>query len=185
MNEPRIMTDDLVCCVCSMPWEFCGCLPSDLAAHHAEAAYEIGKQYQHAKRRRMPIWGWVLLAVVSAVLTWFVLPASPQINEAVNGVQVRHPPLHESIPHHGLMLDQNQVCSKECFLTIWVRDCAGKFLSIYADKQLTIPMANPMVVNAERRWTYYSAVRQQIETIQRWSIAEVEIDTCPDKEAKP
>jgi len=64
MNEPRILTDDLVCTVCCQPWEFCGCLPADLAKHHAEAAYEIGKQYQHAtvlrsgpNRSRRVSWG--------------------------------------------------------------------------------------------------------------------------------
>jgi len=39
---------------------------------------------------------------------------------------------------------------------IAVKTCDGKWASIYADKRMTIPMANPLVSNADGSFEFYS-----------------------------
>ena len=39
---------------------------------------------------------------------------------------------------------------------VWVKDCKGRFVAVYADSKMTVPMTNPFLTNADGRFRFYA-----------------------------
>jgi hypothetical protein len=42
------------------------------------------------------------------------------------------------------------------YAMVYVKTCSGAWATIYADKRMTIPLANPLVVNRDGSYDFYT-----------------------------
>lgn len=63
---------------------------------------------------------------------------------------------------------------------IYVKDCQDRFVDIYSDKELTIPLPNPFVSENDGRYLYWSSHPYEKVTIIHWNEMTT-VNTCRDR----